>query len=234
MLGFYGIDPDRIEEIRSEGLPRCAGPYRVETRLGDAKTRWPDRFLLVLDLLELDDSEPSEAPAARTEGSEDPAAEIPGAEASAALNLDPPRPPEPITAAGGYVLRGSSDDPELLLIYRRGVWDLPKGTVEAGETPVEAARREVREEVGLEAVRVLEDLGRTVHGYYRDERYWVKTTFWYAMTPEAGTLRPEREENIERVVWTAWPAVANRLGYETLREHFDRWQRRARRSLEPG
>lgn len=232
MLGFYGIDPDRIEKIRAEGLPRSERPYRVETHLAEARRRWPDRFLLVLNLLELDHRESSDGDAARSDGSADSGAEIPGADASAALNLDPPRPPEPIAAAGGYVLRGSSEDPQLLLIYRRGVWDLPKGTVEAGESPVEAARREVREEVGLEAVSVLGDLGRTVHGYYRNDRFWVKTTHWYAMRPEAGTLHPEREEDIERVVWTAWPEVADRLGYATLRDHFDRWETTARRTLE--
>lgn len=39
----------------------------------------------------------------------------------------------------------------LLLLYRRGYWDLPKGKLEAGETNLQAAKRELKEETGLEA-----------------------------------------------------------------------------------
>ncbi len=39
----------------------------------------------------------------------------------------------------------------LLLHYPRGYWDFPKGKLEEGETPLEAALREVKEETGLTA-----------------------------------------------------------------------------------
>lgn len=232
MLGFYAIDPDRIEDVREEGLPESAGPYRVETRLETARSRWPDRFPLVLDLLEIEQTDSPPGDPNRTDGISDPTALIRSAGAHVVLNLDPPRPPEGVAAAGGYVMRGSTDAPDLLLIRRRGVWDLPKGTVEADESSIETARREVCEEVGLDEVHVLDDLDRTLHGYYRDDRFWVKTTRWYAMTAEAGVLRPEREEGIDRVAWIGWADVTDRLGYRTLRYHFDRWQMEARKSLE--
>ncbi|MEM6647051.1 MAG: NUDIX hydrolase, partial [Bacteroidota bacterium] len=47
--------------------------------------------------------------------------------AKAILNLAPYLPPKVVVAAGGYVLRRGSKEPDLLLIYRRGAWDLPKG-----------------------------------------------------------------------------------------------------------
>jgi putative (di)nucleoside polyphosphate hydrolase len=55
---------------------------------------------------------------------------------------------------------------ELLLCHVTGQrqWDLPKGGIHAGETPLEAAQRETREETGLSfAAEVLLDLGR--HAY---------------------------------------------------------------------
>ena len=54
-----------------------------------------------------------------------------------------------LEAGGGIVFNKRG---EFLVIERRGVWDLPKGKVDAGETIEEAAVREVREECGLTEV----------------------------------------------------------------------------------
>ena len=60
--------------------------------------------------------------------------------------------PPPIVCAGAVVRDG---DGRLLLVRRRhapsiGLWSLPGGRVEPGETPVQAAAREVLEETGLQ------------------------------------------------------------------------------------
>ena len=52
-------------------------------------------------------------------------------------------------AAGVVVVRGTADGPRVLLLRAYRNWDLPKGRLEADETPLEAAIREVREETGL-------------------------------------------------------------------------------------
>ena len=51
----------------------------------------------------------------------------------------------------------------MLLIFRRGVWDLPKGKRDAGETIEACALREVREEIGVGELRLARELGTTVH-----------------------------------------------------------------------
>jgi len=81
-------------------------------------------------------------------------------------------------AAGGVVI----DDGRVLLLDRpgRGEVRLPKGHIEAGESPLEAALREVCEETGYAGLEVVADLGtqqvRFVHRerqVTRDERYFL-------------------------------------------------------------
>jgi 8-oxo-dGTP pyrophosphatase MutT (NUDIX family) len=112
---------------------------------------------------------------------------------------------------------------EVLLIFRRGAWDLPKGKLDPGETPEAGALREVAEEVGvgLETLRLLRPLGVTVHGYPHPKRptYAVKTTHWFAMATDAAGFRPQAEEDIEAVAWAPWAAAGARLGFESLRRH---------------
>ena len=131
--------------------------------------------------------------------------------------------PESVEAGGGYVVRRTGEGIELLLIHRRGVWDLPKGKLDPGETPERAAVREVAEEVGIDeaTIQVLGPLPPTVHGYVWPKRdiYAVKTTHWYAMATTAEAFEPEEREGIEAVTYMPWRTVGELVGYESLRHH---------------
>lgn len=69
---------------------------------------------------------------------------------------------EPIRASGGLVFRHCEGRPELLVVHRPQYddWSLPKGKDNAGETPQQAAQREVLEETGVTAriVKPLDDV----------------------------------------------------------------------------
>lgn len=134
-------------------------------------------------------------------------------------NRDPYLPPAPVTAAGGYVVRQGETGPEVLLIFRRGAWDLPKGKLDPGESVEACAIREVREEVGIGELRLMGSAGTTVHGYPEDGRYLVKTTHWYFMRTPERDFTPEEREGIEQVAWVPWEEAKERLGYESLRRH---------------
>ena len=55
-----------------------------------------------------------------------------------------------ILSAGVVVVRRAADGWRALLLRVYNYWDFPKGLVEAGEEPLTAAKREVREETGIE------------------------------------------------------------------------------------
>jgi 8-oxo-dGTP pyrophosphatase MutT (NUDIX family) len=64
------------------------------------------------------------------------------------------------TSAGGVVVRCGTDGPRVLLIHdRHGNWGFPKGHVESGEDPADAARREIAEEAGLTGLVLHAPLG---------------------------------------------------------------------------
>ncbi len=61
--------------------------------------------------------------------------------------------PEQVLSAGVIIIRKEAPAPRLLLLRAYNYWDFPKGTVEPGEQPLDAAIREVREETGITDLR---------------------------------------------------------------------------------
>lgn len=123
-----------------------------------------------------------------------------------------------VRAAGGVVI---NEGGELLMIYLRKRWDLPKGHIEDGESSAEAACREVLEETGVEAV-VVDDkpLITTLHAYDTYGRWELKYTDWWRMTAVGGELRPQTEEGICGIGWYSGIGLAERLNstYPTIKE----------------
>ncbi|MEO8823945.1 MAG: NUDIX domain-containing protein [Ginsengibacter sp.] len=106
---------------------------------------------------------------------------------------------ELIKAGGGLVKNKRS---EILMIFRRGKWDLPKGKLDEGESIVECAKREVEEETGLHHLKVISPLVLTYHTYNLFGKHILKETHWYLMeADENEKLIPQTEEEISEIVW---------------------------------
>lgn len=101
-----------------------------------------------------------------------------------------------IEAAGGLVF---NEKKEILVMFRRGLWDLPKGKIDEGETPEIAAIREVIEETGLVNVVIEHFFKKTYHTYTLKEKRILKRTYWYLMQTTDTKLTPQTEEDIEIV-----------------------------------
>lgn len=135
-----------------------------------------------------------------------------------------------VTAAGGVLFREREhiSDVEVLLIYRRDVWDLPKGKLEKGESIKECARREVAEEVGCALPKVHTKLINTYHEYIEDHSRIGKTTHWFAMSllDDKEELEPEKREGIEKLQWVTVAEGSQKVGYENLVDvlkDFQKW-----------
>ena len=104
-----------------------------------------------------------------------------------------------IKAAGGLV-RNKED--RILLMKRRGKWDLPKGKLDPGEILEDCAVREVKEETGLKDVKLQEKLITTYHTYDENGKHFLKESHWYKMFAAGNQeLQPETEEDITEILW---------------------------------
>jgi predicted NUDIX family NTP pyrophosphohydrolase len=134
----------------------------------------------------------------------------------------------PQTSAGCLVVREGPDGPEVLLVHPRGasyqrpLFGIPKGLVEAGESPEETARRETFEETGLR-VRLGGDLG-----VVRQKSGKRVHAFWATIEPDSEAGVDERGRCLhgdgENDVCRFYPLEQARgLMIEAQRELLQRW-----------
>lgn len=123
-----------------------------------------------------------------------------------------------IEAAGGLVVNPKG---ELLMIYRNKHWDLPKGKMEAGESPDQTAVREVEEECGIKDLRIVKPLISTYHIFYQNKNDCMKRTYWFEMTSK-DSAKPvaQKEEGIEEAKWMSKAEVKKIFAkvYNSLQE----------------
>jgi 8-oxo-dGTP pyrophosphatase MutT (NUDIX family) len=106
-----------------------------------------------------------------------------------------------LKTAGGLVYHRDSD--AYLWIKRLGLWDLPKGKIEKGESSKDAAVREIREECGLTGELILKQrICSTYHVYEFKNKSILKKNNWYFLEYQGDLFtKPQTEESITEVQW---------------------------------
>ena len=122
------------------------------------------------------------------------------------------------TSYGGVVVRGD----ELLVITPAGkkVTGLPKGGMEAGETPEQVAAREVREETGVVA-NVLGPLGDVRYTYRRGGRRVRKTVHFFVCEYVEGSTA-DHDHEVDDARWMPIEQARTELTYPGEREMIER------------
>jgi 8-oxo-dGTP pyrophosphatase MutT (NUDIX family) len=105
----------------------------------------------------------------------------------------------------------------LLLRYGAGHWDFPKGNIEPGETPEQAALRELKEETGIEKVRLVAGFSRAMKYFYRREGQTIFKLVIFLLARSANRKVTLSWEHTD-YAWLALPDALERLTYENARE----------------
>ncbi len=117
-------------------------------------------------------------------------------------------------SAGGIVFRSEPEGVLWLVIKPTGDkrWRLPKGEIDRGESSVAAAKREVREEAGVEA-EILNKIGNEKFFFVWDKQKILKTVVFYLMeySQEASSGFDYETEAID---WLTFEEAKKRLAFE--------------------
>jgi len=132
-----------------------------------------------------------------------------------------------IKSAGGLVYNKKR---QVLLIFKRGMWDLPKGRLEGGDSRTDTALREIHEESGLELKKlsVKGKLVPTWHTTAYKKKNYLKKTYWYLVEydgDDSGKLSPEINEGIIDCRWISIPELNTYrpMMYSSIQYVIDFW-----------
>jgi len=111
--------------------------------------------------------------------------------------------------AGGILWRETSAGPRIAVVHRtrRKDWSLPKGRLDAGETWLQAARREVAEETGCD-VRIGRFAGAKL---YVDRPEPKLVLYWHMRAIRLGV--PVTDDEVDEVAWLSRREALSRLDH---------------------
>lgn len=133
------------------------------------------------------------------------------------------------TSAGGVVFRREADGTTRYLLIRDSYenWGFPKGHLEPGEPPADAALREVREETGLQEL-IPQGALNVIDWYFRFRGKTIhKFCHFYLFESPQGEPVPQREEGITACVWKPLSEALGTISYANARDVLEQAAKRA-------
>ncbi len=121
--------------------------------------------------------------------------------------------------AGGVIFRRSAktQEIEILLIQdAKDRWTIPKGHIEEGETARQAAKREICEETGLQAMKVLSWLGKINFRYRRQQSLVLMTTEIFLVQALGDTDKLKPEDWMNDIKWFTTATALDKIEYDDI------------------
>jgi 8-oxo-dGTP pyrophosphatase MutT (NUDIX family) len=119
--------------------------------------------------------------------------------------------------SAGFVLFQSTRPRRYLLLDYGRHWDYPKGHLKKDETNLEAATRELREETGLEAARVIPHFAHKIRYFFRSGKKLVDKSVVFFLAESEGEEVQLSDEHVG-YAWLVYESALDRLTYPNARE----------------
>lgn len=122
--------------------------------------------------------------------------------------------------SGGVIFRHAKNNPrqiEILLIAdSKGRWTIPKGHIEEGESARQTAEREIREETGLQQMKVGDWLGKINFRYRRGSSLVLMTTEIFLVKALGDTDKLQQEKWMTSLAWLPANEALDKIEYEDI------------------
>jgi 8-oxo-dGTP pyrophosphatase MutT (NUDIX family) len=123
------------------------------------------------------------------------------------------------TTAGGVIFRRdkTTNKLEILLIQdAKDRWTIPKGHVEPNEEPKQTAEREIREETGLQEMKVFNWLGKVSFRYRRGQTLVLMTMHIYLVQALGDTNKLNPEDWLNDIQWFPSGVAIDKIAYDDI------------------
>jgi ADP-ribose pyrophosphatase YjhB (NUDIX family) len=121
------------------------------------------------------------------------------------------------TAGGIIFRRNAKQEIEILMIQdAKDRWTIPKGHIEEGESAKETAEREIREETGLQDMKVLNWLGKIHFRYRRATSLVLMTTEIFLVQAKGDTNKLKPEDWMNGIKWFPMTEALDKIEYDDI------------------
>lgn len=123
------------------------------------------------------------------------------------------------TTSGGIVFRRETATKKLEILLMQDAknrWTIPKGHVEEGEEPKQTAEREIREETGLQEMKVMNWLGKVNFRYRRGQTLVLMTMHIYLVQGLGDTNKLNPEDWLNDIKWFPATVAIDKIAYDDI------------------